>query len=292
MRIGRFFRRRAEDVELTQEIEAHIAQETDDNVARGMSREEGRRRALIKFGSARNVREDVWEWNTVQVVDEVLRDLRYAVRRLRRAPGFALAVILVIGLGIGANTALFTIVRSVLLKPLPFKEPNRLIRLYEHSSDDKYPYDSVSGGVFAEWKKQSQGFSDLAIESDSAEYSVSGAGGQLPEKVRAVECSWNLFGLLGVAPALGRGFSAADDEQARAELSVITKRVHDQQLEDPYISKAANSRPLLEGLVGDLRKPLYMLLAATGCLFLIACLNVASLLVARGAARRNELAIR
>src|SRR2546421_12321656 len=101
MRIGRFFRRRAEDVELTQEIEAHIAQETADNVARGMSREEARRRALIKFGSARNGREDVWEWNTVQVVDEVLRDLRYAGGRLRRAPGFALAGIVVIGRGMG-----------------------------------------------------------------------------------------------------------------------------------------------------------------------------------------------
>ncbi len=381
MRLRRFFRRRFEDAELTREMESHLAHEMDENTARGMPEEEARRRAYVKFGSRVNVREQVWQRNTVGFLDNLIRDLRYAGRTISRAPGFALSAVLVIGLAIGATAALFTVVRSVLLKPLPFQEPERLIRLYEHSSDDKFAYNFVAGGVFAEWKKQSQGFSDLAIVSNGAEYNLSGAGGQLPEKVRAAECSWNLFPTLGAQPALGRNFTAADDqpsanatvvlswalwkrrfggdtallnqtihldaksytvigimpswfaypeqsvqlwtaiyheepvqemqaqdshdfaavgrlkpgvteEQARAELSVITRRLHDQQLENPFISKAANSRPLLEDMVGDFKTPLYMLLAATGCLLLIACLNVASLLVARGAARRKELAIR
>ena len=85
MRIGRFFRRQDEDAELALEIEAHIAHEVDENVARGMATEEARRRALVKFGSARNVREDVWEWNTIGVLDDLWRDFRYVVRTLRRA---------------------------------------------------------------------------------------------------------------------------------------------------------------------------------------------------------------
>jgi predicted permease len=313
--------------------------------------------------------------------EDWLRDLRYLTRTLRRAPGFTLAVILVMALGIGANTALFTIVRSVLLKPLPFKEPDRLLRLYEYSEDDKFPYNVVAGGIFAEWKKLSHSFSDLALVSNWPRYSLAGAGGQLPEEVHGTLCTWDLFETLGVQPALGRVFDASEDRasasgtvllswglwkrrfagdpaivnqsirlnekpytvigvmpawfaypeqsvqlwtpihheedaetmqaldshnflavgrlkpgvtegEARAELSIIVRRQHDEHLDDPFISKAANSGPLLEDMVGDVKGPLYMLLAATTCLLLIGCLNIAGLLVARRAGRAKELAIR
>jgi hypothetical protein len=114
MGIKRYFRRRDGDADLAREIEAHIAHEIDENVARGMTAEEAQRGALVKFGSARNVREDVWQWNTIGVLDDLWRDLRHVVGTLRRAPGFAIAVILVMALGTGAVTAMFTIVRSVL----------------------------------------------------------------------------------------------------------------------------------------------------------------------------------
>ncbi len=314
-------------------------------------------------------------------MNALMQDLRYGIRMLARSPGFTAAAVLTLALGIGATTALFTVVRSVLLIPLPFKDPARLLRLYEHTFDDKSRFGMSGGGVFAEWKKQSHGFSDLAILKSWPTYNLSGAGGQLPEKLRAAECSWNFFSMLGVEPALGRFFDAQDDQpssaatvvltwglwkrrfggdpsilnqtirldakpytvigvmpswfaypeqgvqlwtpiyheepagvmqslddhefvaiarlrpavtqtQATSELSVIVRRLHDQHRDNPFISIGANSRPLLEDMVGDVKTPLYVLLAATGCLLLIACLNVASLLVARGATRRRELAIR
>ena len=377
-----FLRGRRRDTELEDEIQEHLRLLAERFVARGMSREEAAAAARRQFGNTTLLQEDRRELQTLPLLEALWHDLRYALRTLRKSPGFTLVAVLVMALGIGATTALFTVVRSVLLKPLPFKEPDRLIRLYEHSFDDKFQYNVVAGGVFAEWKKQSHGFSDLAIVGqDDREYGVSGAGGQLPEKVRGGECSWNLFPMLGVEPALGRSFVAADDQpsangtvvlswglwrrrfggdpailnqtihldakpytvigvmpswfaypdqtvqlwtplyheespqlmqalddhefrpigrlkpgeteaQATAELSVLTRRLHDQHLDIPFVSKAASSRPLLEAMVGDTKTALYLLLAATFCVLLIACLNVASLLVARGAARRRELAIR
>src|SRR5438132_752217 len=173
----------------------------------------GRRVGRV-FGNATMLREqarEAWSWNNFETA---LRNVRISIRTLFRTPGFAFISILVIAIGIGANVALFTVVRSVLLKPLPFKEPARLLRLYEHSADDKFPYNMSAGGIFAEWKKQSRGFSDLALVSNPGEYNMSGEGGQLPESVRAVECSWDLLSALGVEPAVGRGFTAADDKSS------------------------------------------------------------------------------
>jgi len=310
----------------------------------------------------------------------LLQELRYAIRQLRRTPGFAGLAILVMALGIGANVALFTVVRSVLMKPLPFIEPNELVELYEHSNDGEFAFNSVAGGVYAEWRKQNRSFTNLALLGEE-EFNLAGSGDQLPEKLRGSNCTWNLLSTLGVRPALGRDFTEADDqhsaastvllswnlwqrrfggdpgilnksiplngrsytvigilpsgfafpdaatqlwasvyydkpvssmaaldnhnfqvvgrlrpgfseEQGKADLSVISHRLHNQHPENAFIADSAAIRPLLEHMVGDVRKPLYVLLAATVCLLLIACLNVANLLVARAAARRKEMAIR
>ena len=380
-KLGALFRRRKPVDDLAEEIRAHLEMEEQENLESGMPPDEAHYAALRRFGNVTLAQErskEMWRWNAVETL---WQDLRFGLRTLYKDSGFTVVAMITLALGIGATTALFTVVRSVLLRPLPFKDPARLVRLYEHSPDDKFPYNSVAGGVFAEWRKQSHGFSDLAIVSTDARYNLSGAGGQLAEKVSAAECSWNTFPTLGVEPALGRNFTAEDDRpsaapsvilswglwkrrfggdpsilnqtihldaksytvlgvmpawfaypdqstqlwtpiyheapaeemqapdshdfvaigrlksgmsetEATAELSVIVRRMHDQHLDDPFISKSANSRPLLEDLVGDIKTPLYILLAATGCLLLIACLNVTSLLVARGVARRREFAIR
>jgi predicted permease len=379
MNIRRFLRRKAEDDELQREMEAHIAHEADENLARGMSAEEARRRALVRFGSQGNVREDVWRWNTLGGLERLLGDLRHVLRALRRAPGFALAVGLVMALGIGAVTAMFTIVRSVLLKPLPFGDADRLVMLYEQTNDGKYSYNWVAAGVFAEWQKEAQSFEQMALFQED-EVGLAGSNGQLPERMLAAVCSWRLFSILGAEPALGRAFDQADDRsdanntmilswslwkrrfaadpkivgktvqleakpyrvigvmpawfsypdskaevwlpayreiapmtmealddhqfrviamlrpgisanQGLSEIDTIQRRIHAAHLSQP-VGLGANIRPLMESLTGDYKTPLYVLLAATCCVLIIASLNAANLFVARFAARRREAAIR
>src|SRR5260370_38496326 len=142
------------DAELGFQLEQMVAK----NIAAGMNPDEARYAARQAFGNPTLLREqarDTWSWNSLELV---LQNMRIGLRTLARTPGFAFISILVIAIGIGANVALFTVGRSVLLKPLPFKEPTRLLRLYEHSSDDKNPYNQVAAGIFAAWKKQSHSF--------------------------------------------------------------------------------------------------------------------------------------
>jgi hypothetical protein len=165
------------------------------NIAAGMTRDEARYAAMRLFGNTTALKEetrDTWGWAWTE---QFVRDLHYASRTLFRSPAFSILTILVITLGVGATTALFTVVRSVLLKPLPFKESERLIRLYEHSADDRFPFNDAAGGVFAEWKKQSNAFSDLAILAAGYEYGLSGSDGLRPASVGL------LIGLAGGAAA-------------------------------------------------------------------------------------------
>ena len=212
MRLRRFLQRRAEQVQLEEEIESHIAHEIDDNLARGMSRNEAQRQAYLKFGNPERVLDEHWQWNTVTLFDNVARDLQHATRTLLRDRGFTLVVMLVMAVGVGANTAMFTVVRSVLLKPLPFREPQRLVMLFERmlGGSSPYTFNVVAGAVFQHWQNEAAGFEQMAAWG-TAGYNLSGTGGQLPEKIEGTKCSWNLFTTLGVQPAYGRAFVSSED---------------------------------------------------------------------------------
>ena len=202
MRIGMLFDRGNRAARLNDELREHLERQTDKNLAAGMNREDARSAAFRAFGNPALIREQAratWSWSGME---SLLRDVRYGVRTLGRSRAFALTAIAVMAMGIGANVAMFTIVRPVLLKPLPFSDPDRLMMVYERDVAGDYDakFHRVAGGMFAEWKRQNKTFQDLALASD-AEFNLSASGSQIPEKLDGVNCSWNLLGLLGVKPA-------------------------------------------------------------------------------------------
>ncbi len=206
----RFFSRKRADADLIDEIESYIAEEMAENKLHGMSEDEAKRRARIKFGNPQRVRERLWQQNSIAAVESAWRDLKYAIRTLMRTPGFTATAILVMALGIGATVALFTVVWSVLLKPLPFEDPDRLITIYENSND-QFPMNSVAPGMYKEWAKQNRSFANLAMLGE-AQFNLSTEGGELPEMLFGAACTANLLPTLGVQPALGRNFTAGEDE--------------------------------------------------------------------------------
>jgi predicted permease len=215
MSIRRFFRRRRADAELTDEMESYIAEETAENVARGMSQEEARRQAHIKFGNLGVVRETLWRQNSISFVDSFVRDLRYAARTLLRSPSFSLIAIGVMALCIGASVSLFTVMRSVILRPLPFRDPARLVMVYEHFRDasdnqEGFNYNPVAPADFYDWRANTHGFEDMAAWR-YWQFNLTGERGELPEMVKARGGSWNLFPMLGVPAAIGRTFTENED---------------------------------------------------------------------------------
>ena len=204
LRLQTLFRREQIAQRLSDEIQFHIERQIAENISAGMKPDEARYVARRAFGNPSLLEEETretWGWLWL---DQIARDLRYVVRTLRRGPGFTLAVILVMALGIAANTALFAIVRSVLLKPLPFGDAKRLVMVYEVTGDGQYPYNVVGGGIFAAWQKETPSFEQLAILGGNG-YTLSGSVGQLPEHLQGTMCSWNLFPLPGVGPGLRPG---------------------------------------------------------------------------------------
>jgi len=131
--LKRFFERTAEDSELSEELESHLAHEIDDNLARGMSPEEARRQAYVNLGNPQRIRDKAWETNRIAWLEDTWRDLRYAVRTLRKAPSFTLVALLVMALGIGANTAIYSFLDSLLLRSLPVSDPSSLVVLNWHA---------------------------------------------------------------------------------------------------------------------------------------------------------------
>jgi predicted permease len=212
----KFFRRRRADAELLDEMESYIAEEIAENVARGMPEEEASRQARIKLGNATRARETLWRQNSVAWFDSLVRDLRYTARTLLRSPGFSLIAIGVIALCIGASVSLFTVVRSVLLRPLPFRDPDKLVMVYEHFRDPEdnregFNYNAVAPADFRDWRAQTHGFEDMAAWR-YWQFNLTGEHGELPEMIDAGGGSWNLFRLLGVDPVYGRTFIASEDQ--------------------------------------------------------------------------------
>jgi putative ABC transport system permease protein len=196
-----YFRRRLLEEEPDEEIQFHLT----------MS---GRR----QFGKVTLLREDaraMWGWDWL---DALVRDIRYSVRQFSRSPGFAVVVIATLGLGVGGNTAIFSILRGVLLRPLPYQNPDRLVALWERDNE-RQELDKVTGGDYADWKARNHVFEDLAYSWD-ASYTLTGSGD--PQTLNGYQFSPNFFSLLGARPQLGRTFEPEEGQPGHDHVAILS----------------------------------------------------------------------
>ena len=209
--------------QLQDELNFHLDRQIADNLAAGMSREEARKAAMRVFGDPGLVREQTratWSWHTLE---KLSRDVKYGVRTLLRSPGFAVVSMLVMALGIGATTSLFTMVRAILLQPLPFRDSGKLVMLYEHYRQNQGGdgFNAVAPGDYRDWRSQTHGFADMAAMRAYGGI-LSGVHSELPEVVQSAGGSANLFPLLGVTPVYGRLFTEAEDQPKGEPLVLLT----------------------------------------------------------------------
>ena len=206
---------RKRDADVERELQSDLELEEEEQRKHGVPPEEARYAALRSFGNPTLISEQtraVWSWNGLE---SLRRDLRISARTLFRSPGFSIIAVLVMALCIGATTSLFTVVRSVLLRPLPFRDPDRLVMIYEHFRDpgmnaQQFNYNAVAPADFYDWRTQTHGFDDMAAWR-WWQFALTGERGESPELVSARGGTWNLFPILGVNAVIGRTFTENDD---------------------------------------------------------------------------------
>jgi hypothetical protein len=206
--LGSLFGSKRRERELDEELAFHLEQETEKNVRRGMAPDEARRAALVLFGGVAKTKEESREASRAMFFETLLQDARYGLRSLRRNPGYAAAAILTLALGIGANTAIFSVVHGVLLQSLPYGSGERLVRLRVDA-----PGAGVKDGVFSPLEVEDLRGRTRTLEAVSEYHSMSFVllGRPEPERVQTGVVSANFFDLLGVKPILGRTFLPGED---------------------------------------------------------------------------------
>jgi putative ABC transport system permease protein len=361
------------DRDFTQELESHLQMHIEDNLRRGMNPQEARREALMRLGGVAQTAEGYRERRGVPVIETLLQDLRFAARMLRKNPGFTTVAVLLMALGIGANTAMFSVVNAVLLKPLAFHQPDRIVKvatLWKKSGH----LGPVSAPDYRDWRDQSSVFEHFAYYEN---YDSAVTARSSTEYVQIAMPSPDIFNVVGVQPIAGREFSTEESkagsggaailssnyamnhfgsataalgqsvrvlgkdlevvgvmpsgfhfpdktdvwfpantivpdtesrsghnyqvvarlkdgvtlEHAQAQMTTIGSRL-EQKYPDSNSDKSVAVRRMRDALVSNFSLTLWVMLAAVGVVLLIACANLANMLLAKSVARTREIAIR
>jgi predicted permease len=214
-RLRALLRGRQVNRELDDELRFHVDREVEKLIAAGVGREEALRRARLAFGGLDQVKEECQEARGVHLAETLLQDIRYGLRTLRRSPGFAFAALVTLACGIGANTAIFSLVYGVLLRPLPYTDPARLVVLNE--TTPRVGLVSVSYPNFLDWRAQSHSFTTLSAVTQVA---FNLAGVSQPENISGDAVSPGFLSMMGVRPIVGRDFTA-DEEKAGTPAVVL-----------------------------------------------------------------------
>jgi putative ABC transport system permease protein len=218
-RLRALFRRGAMEAEMDEELRSHFENQVAKHVASGRTPEEAVRRARLEFGGYEQLKEECRDARGVRVIEMLVQDVRYALRMLRNSPGFAVVAILTLALGIGANTAIFSVIDSVLLRPLPYDDPGGLVMVWENDSQHPNPHNTVSPPDFLDWQSRNNVFAGMAAIADQQD-TLTGNG--LPEEVVVQNVTANFFSVLGVNPILGSGFTAENGQEGHQSVVILS----------------------------------------------------------------------
>jgi putative ABC transport system permease protein len=211
-------RRGALESGLDEEIRFHIEQQTEKNRARGMTPDEARRQALIRFGGVERIKESTRDEIRPALLEDSARDIRHGLRVLRRAPGFTAAALVTLALGIGATTAIFSVVRTVMLEPLPYPELDRIVAVWETNRGGTSP-NVIASANFVAWRERTQTLEHLGMVGPATVAMI--VNGQ-PDRISGLLFSGDAFRALGVQPALGRGYTAEEDFRGGSDVIVLS----------------------------------------------------------------------
>jgi predicted permease len=263
-RIRNLGRRGKLDADIEEELRAHIEMAVEDGVRAGMSEDEARRAARLRFGNPVTVKERTAGADAALGLESLWRDVKFALRQLRKSPGFAATAILTLALGIGATTAIFTLVYDAMLRPLPFAHANRLVNVLEKVAEwsSEYPTLPVSANHFTFWQQHSHSFAAMALmEEDALPLGASGH----PLQVRVLDATPGIFSVLEVQPRLGRAFTAAEAQPGNDHVAVLSYNLWRQQFGgDPgIVGKTIRLNGFPYAVVGVMPKSFHMPLATT-----------------------------